>query len=156
MNPHNDIKGLLCIDFTYKADLSNLTYLQHFFFPEIANFKFDLILDANYVTTTSVYKKHSTGVRRFSEFASLINDSNIENWLVVGASWGKCIHQNEIGLRHLKAIPNINFYAANWGIFDDDTGTFATHEQFANDPQVRWERIEQRPYRAFYKLLGAK
>jgi hypothetical protein len=155
MIPHIDIKGLLCIDFTYKANQSNLPYLQHFFFPEIANFKFDAIIDANYLSTTSVYKKHSTPVRRFDEFVNAVNDTNIENWLVVGASWGKCIHQNEIGLRHLNVIPGVTFYSAPWCIYDDDIGISASHKHFENDDQVKWERLE-RPNHMFYKLLGAK
>ena len=154
MNPYTDIKGLLCIDFAHRVVKSNLGYLQHYFHPHIENFNFDCILDANYLTTTSVYKEHAKPVRTLEDLAREIQDCNISKWLVVGAAWQMCIHENLIGFKSLGGFPDLEFYTAGWCI-QTKAGDAVSHKQFEQDHMVAWQRLE-RPYREFYKLLGAK
>ena len=84
-----------------------------------------------------------------SEFVEHQHKTN--NWIIVGAAWGICVHYGPMGVNKLVHLEDHNFHIfPEWSIFTEDQ-QYVTVDTVTND-RYRWRLI--RP--GCYKLEGQK
>lgn len=71
---------------------------------------------------------------------------NVKDWVVLGQSWGICLHNNPVSFKTLLSMAGHNFNIfPNWSVFNHDQ-TLVTRQQVDDDNYV-WAEIPNNGFR---------
>lgn len=88
---------------------------------------------------------------KLDEFINLARALEIDHWYVAGQSWQMCVHYNNIGLKNLSKLSDLNFYCDSRS-FLKINGTVVEHDDFVND-ELTWKFVPRFGYQLTQGVL---
>lgn len=85
-----------------------------------------------------------TDLQDFLHHWQHVLEAKVNDWLVIGQTWGVCVQYRSIGLQNLLTLTQhyaMKFYGATWG-FVDDYGNQISAKHFKQD-LLPWHRVSK-------------
>jgi len=88
-------------------------------------------------------------IKDFVYHCQMYHNDSIKHWLVIGQSWGQCVHFRPVGLHSLSNIiktQNYNIYVTPWSVLDHQHCQL-TNKCFDGVDGILWQPVENFGYR---------
>ena len=71
---------------------------------------------------------------------------HIQNWLVIGGSWGACTHSRPLSFKSMLQLP-YNFYISDWSMYDFNSPTGCIKPQYFENDTFSWVKQDNDLYK---------
>jgi hypothetical protein len=71
---------------------------------------------------------------------------HIQDWLVIGGSWGACTHSRPLSFKSMLQLP-YNFYISDWSMYDFHSPSGCIKKQYFENDTFKWVKQDNDLYK---------